>query len=404
MRKRWIAVMAGLLLAVSPVLAQSLPPPDPSLVVPPPPPPLPAEFGAPPPGRVIVQAPDRFQTGPLRFWLGAELLEWWVKSSPRPISLTANSATEVLNSDTRFGAFSGARITFGAWLDDRSNIGLEMNFVDLGRQRTSTFTSSDGAGFPALALPFNSLTPGNTGALVLQISSPGQASGNVLTTSTLEFWGLEFNTAWCLLRTNRMEWTVLAGFRYLDLQESLNISTLTNSDLSDNPTVTIFNDHFNTRNQFYGGQIATRINWGIDRFSVGFTGKLALGANHQSVEIQGFTNQFAPNGNGAGSTGGFFAQPTNSGRFSRTQFAFVPEGELKLNYQISPSVRLFLGYNILYWNQVIRPGSQIDRNLNLSQSSVLGNGVLTGPAAPAPLFNRTDFWAQGINLGFELRF
>ena len=51
----------------------------------------------------------------------------------------------------------------------------------------------------------------------------------------------------------------------------------------------------------------------------------------------------------------------------------------------------------------MRPGNQIDRNLNLTQGA-LGNGALTGVALPAPLFNRSDFWAQGINLGFEFRF
>jgi hypothetical protein len=60
----------------------------------------------------------------------------------------------------------------------------------------------------------------------------------------------------------------------------------------------------------------------------------------------------------------------------------------------------------MYWSQVVRPGSQIDRNINLSQSVILGNtnGILTGPASPMPLFNRTDFWAQGLSVGFELRF
>ena len=66
--------------------------------------------------------------------------------------------------------------------------------------------------------------------------------------------------------------------------------------------------------------------------------------------------------------------------------------------------RLFAGYDFLYWNQVVRPGSQIDRNVNLTQSTLLGNGALTGSASPNPLFSRTDFWAQGMTFGFEFRF
>ena len=66
--------------------------------------------------------------------------------------------------------------------------------------------------------------------------------------------------------------------------------------------------------------------------------------------------------------------------------------------------RAFVGYDFMYWSQVVRPGNQVDRNINLSQSAVFGSGALTGPAYPMPLFNRSDFWAQGLNAGLEFRF
>ena len=202
MRKQLVSIVAALLFANSSAFAQPLAPPIAPL------PPQPVDFGVPSAAGgvpVIVQVPEPLPPGPVRFWLGAELLEWWVKGAPLPVSLTANSATELLHSDMHFGAFSGAGITFGAWLDDNSNIGLEMKFIVLERLRRTNFTSSDGNGNPALALPFNSVTPGNTGEFVLQVSTPGQTSGNVLTRSTLDLWGTEFNSVWCLLRTDRLE-------------------------------------------------------------------------------------------------------------------------------------------------------------------------------------------------------
>jgi hypothetical protein len=33
-----------------------------------------------------------------------------------------------------------------------------------------------------------------------------------------------------------------------------------------------------------------------------------------------------------------------------------------------------------------------------------GNGPLMGAARPAFNFNETDFWAQGLNFGLELRY
>jgi hypothetical protein len=75
-----------------------------------------------------------------------------------------------------------------------------------------------------------------------------------------------------------------------------------------------------------------------------------------------------------------------------------------LSVFITPQLRAFVGYDLLYWTQVDRPGSQVDTNINLSQSAILGTGALTGPAYPAPVLNRTDFWAQGVNVGLEFRY
>ena len=82
----------------------------------------------------------------------------------------------------------------------------------------------------------------------------------------------------------------------------------------------------------------------------------------------------------------------------------IPSVEVKVSYYFSNWCRLFVGYDYMYWNQVVRPGSQIDRNVNPTQSTLFGNGLLAGPASPTPLFNRTDFWAQGITVGLEFKF
>jgi hypothetical protein len=50
---------------------------------------------------------------------------------------------------------------------------------------------------------------------------------------------------------------------------------------------------------------------------------------------------------------------------------------------------------------VVRPGNQIDHAVKQTQS--LG-GHLVGPATPVPSFNRSEFWAQGLTFGPEIRF
>jgi hypothetical protein len=65
-----------------------------------------------------------------------------------------------------------------------------------------------------------------------------------------------------------------------------------------------------------------------------------------------------------------------------------------------------VGYNFLYVSSVIRPGDQVDRVLDITQ---IPNFPVPGvqPTAlgrPTVLFKETDFWAQGINLGLEIRY
>src|SRR5262249_14650018 len=156
------------------------------------------------------------------------------------------------------------------------------------------------------------------------------------------------------------------GFRYLDLDEDLTIDQATqalrgNLALGGTPVPGVFlEDRFNTRNQFYGGQITTR---GEYRFGVVFLGvvsKLAVGPNHETVDISGFSR-----GGGVTLPGGLLAVggPTtggNIGRDSTNRFVVMPEVGAHLGCQLTSHVRVSAGYHFLYVNDVVRPGSQID--------------------------------------------
>ena len=78
----------------------------------------------------------------------------------------------------------------------------------------------------------------------------------------------------------------------------------------------------------------------------------------------------------------------------------VPEVGINLGYQFTNHIRGFIGYNFLYWSNVVRPGNQIDQavNPNLIPPSIPG-----GPSRPTFDFHGSDFWAQGINFGLDIR-
>jgi hypothetical protein len=81
--------------------------------------------------------------------------------------------------------------------------------------------------------------------------------------------------------------------------------------------------------------------------------------------------------------------------------------QFKIGYQILRNLSGFIGYDFLYWNQVVRPGSQVDQTVDTRQvptSSAYGGFPFPKITAPEALFNRTDFWAQGLTFGMELTY
>jgi hypothetical protein len=372
-----------------------------------------------------------------RIWGRAEYLLWWVKNAPLPVPLvttgdprvgfepnqvnTVNTAgaigqpgTRVLLGDggMRFPAFSAMRFTLGGWVDEDQRVAAEVNGFVLERLVSTFAAASDHAGNPPLYFPiFSGIAGAERG---IPIADPLRSfSGDVTVTSTLQLWGAECNGLFTFLRAPGLDFTVLAGFRYADLRENLHIHNTTTDLLFGN--VTILNDSFDTSNQFYGGQIGGRVAVQYERFSLDLTGKVALGSTRQMVDIQGDITQAGPNPlvpPGLGTfPGGIYTQSSNIGRRNSNEFtepfSVLPSLELKVALAITPRIRIFTAYEFMYWTHVLRPGSQIDHHVNLSQNAVLdpnGVGVLVGPAQPAPQFNRSDFWAQGVNVGLEFRY
>ena len=413
MRKGLLGVLGYCVCGASQLFAQSLPTAAPVSTAP-------AALGAP----VLTDASNCWserKCEPYRIWAQADYLLWWVKGAPLPGPLVTtgdpNNAlpgaigqpgTQILlgNSTQGFGAISGMRFTLGGWIDNCNSIGVEGSGFLLENRVSRFVTTSNGAGNPPLYVPITNTNPAVGGPDSVFVADPlQQFGGNVAVSSTLQLWGAELNGIVNVWRGCGLELSLLGGFRYMDLRESLTISTF-NQDLLFG-TINTTSDYFSTRNQFYGGQLGGRLSWQRERLFVDFTGKVALGNNHEAVNIQGSSTQVGALAANPGTfPGGIFAQQSNIGSYRQNQFSVLPSAELKVGYQLTKSLSLFAGYDILYWNQVVRPGNQIDHNVNTSQNTILngGPGALVGPAQPAPFFQRTDFWAQGVTFGVQFRY
>jgi len=68
---------------------------------------------------------------------------------------------------------------------------------------------------------------------------------------------------------------------------------------------------------------------------------------------------------------------------------------------LTAHLQLVAGYSLLYWQNVVRPGDQLNPAINPSQRF---GGTLVGPPAPLFSFNSEPFWVQSLNFRLEYRY
>jgi hypothetical protein len=354
-------------------------------------------------------------TVPQRFWFDAEYLLWFIKASPLPPLLTSGSAQDtfpaalgqphtqtVIGDDSvQTGVHSGGRFSTGYWFTDSHILGMDASFLFLGSQSKTLGAASDGD--PVLGRPFINVLNGQETASA--VAYPNFQSGTFTARLTGQLWVADVDARTALFYQPTCQLSLLGGFRYLNLGESLH--TFEDDTFAPNTGVTQaqISDWIRTSNNFYGGQMGTAFNWVRNRWSVDLLGKVALGVMDECAHLSG-ASLFTYPGNSATALGvGSLVQPSNSGSYGKDRFAVIPEGTATLGFAVTQHIRLTLGYTFLYVSSVFRPGDQIDRTMNPTEvASYLANQPISGPARPNFLFKSTDFWAQGVNFGVQVRY
>lgn len=425
MKKQYLLALAAGLIGLHAITAQEIPS-LPTLSTPPQSPLLPGPPAA--PVESFCDCAPATGCCP-RIWGSVDYLLWWVKDAPSNFALVTTGNpnlpgpvppgalsplppgaigrpdTQVLfgGSNFNYGAFSGARVTLGGWLDQDGAIGLEVSGFLLEQRAINFGAAGNGSGNPPLYLPGFQVLQNREGSYTIAEPRPTfGVTGNVNYTSTLRFWGTEANGALKLWQGSNGSLVFLGGFKNLNLDESISMSGDLNAFAFDNTDQVGMG--FSTRNNFYGGQIGLRGNWNQSKLSVDLTTMIALGVTHQSIGINGYDIQAGPGAVSPGYNPGFwYAAPTMLGTESRNEFSAVPTVQLKVGYNILPNLRATIGYDFIYWTDVVRPGDQINRNINSSQFAPLGNGPPIGPISQR-LFNSSDFYSNGLSFGLELKF
>jgi len=350
-----------------------------------------------------------------RWSTSAEYLLWWLKDSPAAPPLLSTGTlgqpdfSPVLGSrDYDVSPQSGGRFGVGYRFDpDWAIEGI--GFFLPSAADTRTVQSSGAPGSARLVVPIFRVEESRESRL--SIANPGEFSGTARESLTADLHGAELNVTRRLAGDDRWRLDLLGGFRYLRLHETLSFSA--SSVTIPDPDIFQITDVFETTNRFYGLQAGIRGEYARDRWFVRATAKVALGVMRQSIDVTGslLTNDFNDFLDPQRFVGGVFTQPSNIGGHDRDRFGVVPEVGLRVGYRLAPWASIVVGYTFLYANAVVRPGPQVDRDVNTTQSMAFQTPqtpppalTLTGPAAPSVRWRESGFWAQGLSVGVSLAF
>lgn len=439
----------------------------------------PVAGSGPPPGPMYpnpgAYAAPNFQPGPPapsglggstggapHWWFGGEYLLWYSKAQPATFPLLTTSAPAdrgllgrsstlslVGQKDLTYNPISGFRLSGGFFYDADRRKGFEFSGFALERRTVGVDVSASPAGIPTLARPFiDSASPNAFSSLVL--ANPNFGGGRVVVTTSSELWGAEGNKIINLYRSEpgcACSWSldVLAGYRYLELTEDVQIRSatyltvppvatpvfqagpfgvLTQVGTTATPVpvpfggLTVFNpatvlvlDSFKVTNRFNGGQVGARGEVRYGMFTVSGTGKFAIGNMNQRLEIQGasafadLSRPRAPFPNAGMAYGGLYANAANIGRYSHDEFAIIPEATLNVGLNVTRGLTAFAGYNFMYIDNVARPMSQINPIVNSATVPFSPNyGAQGRPNVPQQFFVQDEYWVMGVNFGLMLRY
>ena len=380
-----------------------------------------------------------FCAPPERFWVRADYLMWWLSGVQLPPLVTGSPpntpqsqagvlgepGTTILFGDSPAGdrMRSGIRVRMGVALGGCRGWALEGDYFTVGQQ-SAGYDSGPRADTPIISRPFFDLLPRDDAGQPIPgaapryaaelVSYPGILIGKVIveyrdTFQSAGIWGRHPLCCWdadpcadpCGRREQRVD--LIVGYRWYSLTDSITI----HEDLISGPqgalpgTAFLITDSFRARNEFHGAELGFVATTHRGRWSLEVLAKVALGNQHQTVVIDGSTSITPPAQSTEVFGEGIYAGRTNVGTYERDRFVMIPQLGVEIGYQWTERLRTFLGYSILYWPEVMRSPDQIDQNLDT------GNFPPTvDPSLPYPTFPAisSGLWAQGINLGAELRF
>ena len=343
------------------------------------------------------------------WWAKFDVLLWWREgrdlpplATTDPVSEDSSTAGVLPDATILFGGgressqmAAGGRFDVGFWMDPHECWGVGNRFFGLGRD--SAKFHIDSLDNPVLAVPFFDFDADANNALL--VSFPGLFSGEIDIDATSEVFGNDLYARFLLCRDCDSRLDFLTGYHFSRINDDLRISsTRTVTEVGgDIPlgTVTDVFDKFDVRNEFHGAILGLLHEYDCRCWTWQALARISIGNMRERVIIDGSTRIAVPDQTPTVTAGGLFTGEENIGEFRRSEFTAVTELGLTLGYKWGPCTRLTVGYSFIYWNDVLRPGDQIDPRVGEDPS---------GNQHPRFRFNHGDYWVQGVNLGLIREF
>ena len=127
--------------------------------------------------------------------------------------------------------------------------------------------------------------------------------------------------------------------------------------------------------------------------------KLGLGPVHEAVDIIGTTTFSQPNGPTSVMPGGLLSGPGDVGSHSRDRIAYTSEVNVKLGYEVTHWLRLFVGYDGLSLSNAARPDSQTVISTTNVTATVAGTTNQVTLSQPAFSFTDRTVWRRASTSG-----
>lgn len=343
---------------------------------------------------------------PCRWFGSMELLLLWREGDALPPLVTSSpagtllgvagqlpDATVLAGGQNVFDDITaGGRLTIGTWIDSCQSRSLVGRFWTATEEDYSFGQRESINSGNILAIPTTQAAAANAVLVAFPDTvENGGRFGSVNVTATSNVYGADLSVRQFWTGGLGTTYDILYGYQYMRLDEDLSLrtaSTITQQQLplevGDNLTTS---DHFDTQNEFHGGQFGLAGRYREGSWSFDFLAKVGFGQMNRSFERRGRSVITTTDPIPAISETGILVNDVNRGSFTDNTFGWVPELDVSVGWHKYPRFDVTIGYNLIAMTDAIRLSGIMDP-VNTTDTPTVGA-------------NDATFYLQGIHFGIR---